>query len=80
MWSGTWCYIKVCWFINGTASDSRLSGKNWGEKITIETRISHVLNEQGTGYDFLKSIGVRSESYHVKEYPRLIQTLKSELD
>ena len=29
----------------------------------IQIAISHVLNEQGTGYECLKSIGVKCESY-----------------
>ena len=38
--------------------------------------IGHVLNEQGTGYECLNSIGVKSESYHMKEHPRIIQIVK----
>ena len=43
-------------------------------------KISHVLNEQGTGYECLKSIGVNSKSYHMKEHPRLIEIVKFERD
>ena len=42
--------------------------------------ISHVLNEQRTGYECLKSIGMKSESYHMKEHPRLIQIVKFDRD
>ena len=42
--------------------------------------ISHVRNEQGTKYKCLKSIGVKSEPYHRKEHPRLIQIMKFERD
>ena len=42
--------------------------------------ISHVLNEKGTGYECLKSIGMKSESYHTKEHTRLIQIEKFERD
>ena len=42
--------------------------------------ISHVLNEQGTGYECLKSIVLKSESNYMKEYPRLIQIVKFEGD
>ena len=33
--------------------------------------LSNYLNEHGTEYVCLKSIGVKSESYHMKEYPRI---------
>ena len=42
--------------------------------------MSHVLNEYGTEYECLKLIGVKSESYDMKEHPRLIQIVKFESD
>ena len=42
--------------------------------------ISHVLNKQETGFESLKLIGVKSESYHMKEHPKLIQIVKFEHD
>ena len=40
----------------------------------------HVSNEQETGYECLKSIGLKSESYHMSEHPRLIHIVKFDLD
>ena len=42
--------------------------------------ISHVVYEQRTGYECLKSTGLKNESYHMKEHPRLIQAVKFERD
>ena len=39
-----------------------------------------VINEQGTGYQCLKSIGLKSETYHIKKHPSLIQFVKFERD
>ena len=51
-----------------------------GDNPGIQGRfyISHDLNEHGTGYECLKSIGVKSESYHMNEYPTLIQIVEFE--
>ena len=34
-------------------------------------RIGHVLNEQGTGYEYLKSIELKNEARHLKEHPNI---------
>ena len=33
--------------------------------------ISHVQNEQGTGYEYLKSIELKYEARHLKEHPEI---------
>ena len=44
-------------------------GREWKNSITM----SH-------GYKFLKSIGEKGESYHMKDHPSFIQTVKFEPD
>ena len=39
--------------------------------ISKALAISHVLNEQGTGYKYLKSIELKNGSFHLKEHPKL---------
>ena len=34
--------------------------------------IGHVLNEQGTGYEYLKSIELKNGARHLKEHPNII--------
>ena len=34
-------------------------------------RIGNVLNEQGTGYEYLKSIQLKNEARHLKEHPNI---------
>ena len=40
--------------------------------------ISHVLNEQGTGYKYLKSIEFRNEARHLKKHPKISKFTKFE--
>ena len=44
--------------------------------VPVDTTNCHVLNEQGTGYECLKSIEVKSETYYIEWHPRLIQSVK----
>jgi len=41
--------------------------------------ISHVLNEQGTGYEYLKSIELKNGTHHLKEQPNVIKFTKPEI-
>ena len=49
---------------------------NWGEiaKFTI----SHVLNEQGTGYEYSKSTALINETCHLKGLPKISKFTKFE--
>ena len=40
--------------------------------------ISHFLNEQGTGYKYLKSIELKIEGRHLKEHPNVSNFTKFE--
>ena len=40
--------------------------------------IGHVLNEQGTGYEYLKSIELKKEARHLKEHPNISKFTKFE--
>ena len=40
--------------------------------------IGHVLNEQGTGYEYLKSIELKNGSRHLKEHPNISKLTKFE--
>ena len=40
--------------------------------------IGHVLNEQGTGYEYLKSIELKKEARHLQEHPNISKFTKFE--
>ena len=42
--------------------------------------IGHVLNEQGTGHKYLKSIELKNGSRHLKEHPNISKLTKFESD
>ena len=41
--------------------------------------IIHVLNEQGTGYEFFKSIGLKNGANHLKGHPKVSKYTKFEI-
>ena len=47
-------------------------------RLAYERYISHVLNKQGTGYEFLQSIELKNEARHVKEHPKISKFTKFE--
>ena len=40
--------------------------------------IGHVLNEQGTRYEYLKSIELKNGAHHLKEHPNISKFTKFE--
>ena len=44
----------------------------------LNCTISHVLNEQGTGYKYLKSIELKNGSCHLKDHPKISKFAKFE--
>ena len=54
--------------------------KNMSKELRDPLLISHVLNDKETGYECLKLIGVKSDSHHMKEHPRITQIVKFERD
>ena len=46
--------------------------------VRVCERIGHVLNEQGTGYEYLKSIELKNGARHLKEHPNISKFTKFE--
>ena len=40
--------------------------------------MGHVLNERGTGYEFLKSVELKNGARHLKEHPNISKFTKFE--
>ena len=55
---------------------SQLTQNTPGKNSTCT--ISHVLNEQGTGYEYLISIELKNESRLVKEHPKVSKSANFE--
>ena len=41
------------------------------KSVSHDHALSHVLNEQGTGYKYLKSIELRNKARQLKEHPKI---------
>ena len=44
----------------------------------LKVHIGHVLNEQGTGYEYLISTELRNRAHHLKEHPNIRKFTKFE--